>query len=105
MLRYVLRATLAMALMFGASSVALAQYPGGGMGGGGGMPEAQLIRLTAMAPTAPSLAESPLVRPLAPVCSIGSSTTTLNCKAAWLAMEISSSTKRTIKPTPSPTSK
>jgi hypothetical protein len=38
MLRYVLRATLAMALVFGVSTFALAQYPGGGMGGGGTMP-------------------------------------------------------------------
>jgi len=37
MFRTVLRATLAIALMFGMSSLALAQYPGGS-GGGGGMP-------------------------------------------------------------------
>lgn len=35
MLKYVLRATLATALMFGVSTLAVAQYPGGG---GGGMP-------------------------------------------------------------------
>ena len=34
MLRYVLRATLAMTLVFGVSTLAHAQYPGGGMGGG-----------------------------------------------------------------------
>jgi hypothetical protein len=34
--RYVLRATLATALMFGVSTLAVAQYgDGGGMGGGG----------------------------------------------------------------------
>jgi hypothetical protein len=35
MLRYVLRATLAMALVLGMSSLTMAQYPGPGMGGGG----------------------------------------------------------------------
>jgi hypothetical protein len=38
MLRTVLRATLAIALMFGMSSLALAQYPGGGGGGIPGSP-------------------------------------------------------------------
>ncbi len=38
MLRYVLRATLATALMFGVSTLAVAQYGGGGGMGGGGMP-------------------------------------------------------------------
>jgi len=37
MLRYVLRASIATALILGFSSLAAAQYPGGG-GGGGGMP-------------------------------------------------------------------
>jgi hypothetical protein len=36
MLRYVLRATLAAALMFGVSTLAVAQYGGGGGTGGGG---------------------------------------------------------------------
>jgi len=35
MLRHVLRTTLAMALVLGVSTLAVAQYPGGGMGGGG----------------------------------------------------------------------
>lgn len=35
MLRFVLRATLATALMFGVSTLAVAQYGGGGTGGGG----------------------------------------------------------------------
>ncbi len=38
MLRYVLRATLATSLMFGVSTLAVAQYGGGGGMGGGGMP-------------------------------------------------------------------
>src|SRR5947208_11427513 len=38
MLRYVLRATLATALMFGFSNLAVAQYGGGGGMGSGGMP-------------------------------------------------------------------
>ena len=38
MLRYVLRATIATALMFGVSTLAVAQYGGGGGMGGGGMP-------------------------------------------------------------------
>jgi hypothetical protein len=38
MLRYVLRASLATALMFGVSTLAVAQYGGGGGMGGGGMP-------------------------------------------------------------------
>src|SRR5579864_4229753 len=37
MLRYVLRATLATALIFGVSTLAVAQYGGGGGMGGGGM--------------------------------------------------------------------
>ena len=38
MLRYVLRASLATALVFGVSTLAVAQYGGGGGMGGGGMP-------------------------------------------------------------------
>jgi hypothetical protein len=38
MLRYVLRATLATAVIFGISNLAVAQYPGGGGMGGSGMP-------------------------------------------------------------------
>src|SRR5258708_1528164 len=58
MLRYVLRAILATALMFGVSTLAVAQYGGGGgMGGGVGCPEGLRTRLTApIAQRVPSLA-------------------------------------------------
>ncbi len=51
-----------------------------------------------------SLAESPVVQPLA-ACSTGSSTIEPSCKAAWPAMETGSSMRRTIKPTASQASK
>jgi hypothetical protein len=107
MLRYVLRATLATALMLGVSTLAVAQYGGGGGMGGGGMPGA----VSAVRRVRGAFQKGAIIGGIAGGAAAGvgllywSSTIEPSCKAAWPAMETGSSMRRTIKPTVSQASK
>lgn len=106
MLRYVLRATLATALMLGVSTLAVAQYGGGGGMGGGGMPGSPTYT-----PHGTYSSKGAIIGGIAGGAAAGvvllcwSSTIEPSCKAAWPAMETGSSMRRTIKPTVSQASK
>ena len=102
MLRYVLRVTLATALFFGVSTLAVAQY--GGMPRMPGMPGTRRTLLTHTAQKARSSLVS-WVQRLAAASFTGSSTIEPRCKAASAAMETSLSAIRTTAPIHSLTTK